>query len=134
MIATIFDDLYRINKEVNRFLYGGETTRNTYWPETNIYENENEYVILAKTPGVEKEDISISIKDNSVKISGEKKINYDDELNYHLQERKNGKFERNFLLNEKIDAEKTSAEIKNGLLLVKINKKPETKPVKIDIK
>jgi len=121
-------------KKWTDFYMGVKRQKNTYWPETNIYENENEYVILVKTPGLEKEDISISIKDNSIKISGEKKINFNDELNYHLQERKNGKFERNFLLNEKVDAEKTSAEIKNGLLLVKINKKPETKPVKIDIK
>jgi len=134
MLLNIFDDLYRLNREMNRLLYTGERTRTTNWPEVNIYENEGEYMVLAKVPGIDKNDISISLKDNSLKIAGEKKIPVNENFNYHLRERKYGKFERNFLLNEKIETEKINAEVKNGFLLVKIPKSPETKPVKIEIK
>jgi len=133
MVISIFNDLYRLNREMNRVLSGSRTGYD-YWPEVNVYVNEHEYMVAAKTPGIDKNDISISIKDNSLKISGEKKNPENQEINYHLKERKTGKFERNFLLDEKVDAEKITAEINNGILLVKVPKSPETKPVKIDIK
>lgn len=136
MFTTIFDDLYRLNREMNKFLYGGKREReySTTWPEVNIYENENEYVVAAVIPGVTKEDLNITIKDNSLKVSGERKITTQDNVNYHLKERKEGKFERNFLLNDKVDPQNISAELKNGLLLVKLQKAAETKPVTIAIK
>jgi len=133
-MLSIFDDLYRLNREMNRVLYGKEKSKSYYWPEVNVYNNENEYVLVARIPGIEKDDISISLKDNSLKLTGEKKSINGENLNYHLRERKNGKFERNILFDEKIDSEKINAEIKNGLLLIKLSKSPETKPVKIEIK
>jgi len=134
MLISIFDDLYRLNREMNKILYGTEGTKNQYWPEVNIYENENEFMIVSKVPGINKEDLSISFKDNSLKISGTKKSPKKEDVNYHLRERRHGEFERNFLLDEKIDINNINAEVKNGLLLIKVPKSPQTKPVKIDIK
>jgi len=133
MVFSIFNDLYRLNREMNRVLNTGTANYN-YWPEVNIYSNENEYMAVAKAPGFDKDDISLSLKDNSLRITGERKAEIIEEANYHLKERKAGKFERNFLLDEKVDAGKITAEIKNGILLVKIPKSPESKPVKIEIK
>jgi len=133
MVVNIFDDLYRLNREMNRILYGMGPAKSSYWPEANIYENESEFMIVAKVPGIDKKDISISFKDNSLKISGTKKSTNNNEVNYHLKERKTGDFERNFLLDVKIDANNIKAETKNGLLLIKAPKSPESKPVKIDI-
>jgi HSP20 family protein len=134
MLINVFNDLYRINREMNRMLYGRDEKVASYWPEVNIYENENSFMVLASVPGMDKEKISISLKDNSLKISGAKETAVKDEINYHLRERKHGDFERNFLLDEKVDVNNISAEMKNGQLLIKIPKSPETKPVKIDIK
>jgi len=133
MVFSIFNDLYRLNREMNRVLTNGNAGYN-YWPEVNVYSNENEYMVSAKIPGIEKNDIGITLKDNSLKISGERKVPEKHDVNYHLKERKTGKFERNFLLDEKVDANKVTAEIKNGILLIKVPKSPEAKPVKIEIK
>jgi HSP20 family protein len=133
MTFTIFNDLYRLNREMNRLLSTGKTGFE-YWPEVNIYSNENEYMVAAKIPGIDKNDVTISFKDNSLKITGEKKANESQDNNYHLKERKSGKFERNFLLDERVEADRISAEINNGILLVKVPKSPESKPVKIEIK
>jgi len=135
MYATIFDDLYRLNHEMNKFLYGGKKERGytTTWPEVNIYDNENEYIVVSSMPGVKKEDLNITMKDNSLKITGERKTGVSENANYHLKERKEGKFERNFLLNDKVDAQTISAELKNGLLMIKLQKAAETKPVTITI-
>ncbi|HOV15230.1 MAG TPA: Hsp20/alpha crystallin family protein [Spirochaetota bacterium] len=136
MLTTFFDDLYRLNREMNKFLGSGKRERYyaTNWPEVNIYDNENEYVVVSTIPGVSKENVNISLKDNSLKISGERKINIPENANYHLRERKEGKFERNFLLNDKVDPNGITAELKNGLLLVKLQKAAETKPITIAIK
>jgi HSP20 family protein len=134
MLVNVFNDFYRLNREMNSLLHGMEAARTQYWPEVNIYENENEYIAVAKVPGFTKEELNINIKDNSLKISGTRNTKKDDDANYHLRERRYGDFERNFLLDEKIDTGSINAELRNGLLLIKIRKSPETKPVKIDIK
>jgi len=132
-MRTIFDELLDLNNEMNRIFkyydYSGEK-----WANTNVYENKDDYVIVSKLPGVAKSDINISIKDNTLKISGERKKDQDDKANLLLNERYKGKFERNFILNEKVDMNNINAEMKNGLLMIKLPKSPESKSKKIEIK
>lgn len=132
MLNTILDDLFDINRAITRVFDSTPAYRYSYWPEVNIYNSNDEYVVVAKLPGVKKEDVSITLKDNSLKISGEKKD--DKKENCYLDERYSGKFERNFLLNEKVDSGKIDAEMKNGLLMIKLPKSPEVKPKSISIK
>lgn len=131
-LNTIFDDLYQINRDLNKFLKTGSRNRAS-WPEVNIYESQDQYTIVCRTPGIAKEDISITFKDNSLKITGEKKAEKPEKHNYHLKERGSGKFERNVLLHDKIDDSKIDAQMKNGLLLVKVPKAPEAQPKSITI-
>lgn len=131
MLRSIFDDFYTLNREMNKIFKDYEQTRN-YRAKTNIYENNDEYVIISKLPGMTKEDINIIIKDNVLKISSERKK--DEMKNILLNERYSGKIERSFALNERIDADNVNAEMKNGLLMIKLPKSPESKPKKIDIK
>jgi len=100
----------------------------------NVYENHDDYIVVARTPGIDKNDVNITIKDNSLKITGERKKDTLENANNYLDERFSGKFERSFLLNEKIDADKIDAEMKNGLLIIKLPKSPESKPRNITIK
>jgi len=134
MLDTIFEDLYRINKSIDRMFDSRPSYRYYKWPQVNIYENHDDYVAVVKLPGIAKEDVSITLKENSLKIIGERKKENEEGINYYLDERYSGKFERNFILNEKIDSEKAEAEFKNGLLMIKLPKSPETKPKTISIK
>lgn len=133
MIDRIFDELYSINREIDRMFREYDINENR-WGRANIYENNDGYVIVAKLPGVKKEDINLTIKDNVLKISGEKKKEEHEKSNTLLNERFAGKFERSFILNEKIDTDNIVAEMKNGLLMIKLNKSPESKPKLIEIK
>lgn len=133
MLETIFDEFYRLNREFNK-LFGYRHPRREYWPETNIYENKDEYVIVSKLPSVLKENVNITFKDNVIKISGKRETEKNEKISYHLKERKDGNFERNFLLHEKVESEKIQAELNNGILLIKVPKSPETKPKTIEIK
>jgi len=132
---TIFDDLYRLNKEFNRMFNAGyKPGRHSNFPELNVYENQEEFIITGKIPGIKKEDLNITFRDNSLKIEGERKENKNEKADYHLKERRYGKFERSILLRERVDADKIEAQVKNGLLLIKVPKSPEAKPKSIAIK
>ncbi|MBQ2125705.1 MAG: Hsp20/alpha crystallin family protein [Spirochaetales bacterium] len=89
-------------------------------------------MVLAKIPGVDKKDIQISIKDNALKLSGEIKSK-DSNKTYYLTERISGSFKRNFMFDEKIDAEKVFAELKNGILTIDLPKSEDAKPKVITI-
>ncbi len=133
MYTTIFDELFDLSQEMNRlFDKAGKT--DSKWPNTNIYESKDEYILVSKVPGLAKEDIEVTLKDNSLNIRGERKKDSPEKTKLLLEERPAGKFERNILLNEKIDSENIKAETSNGLLIIKLPKSPEVKPRKIEIK
>lgn len=133
MLRTIFDDLYDLNREMNKIFSSTGYRNNSNWAETNVYESNDGYVVVAKLPGLAKKDVNITLKDNSLKISGERKKDNVKGESMHLDERFSGKFERSFILNDKIDAENIKAEMKNGLLMINLPKSPDTKPKKIEI-
>lgn len=134
MYKTIFDDLFELNKEMNRVIKTAGVSGKANWPETNTYENTDEYILVSKVPGIEKDNIDISLKDNSLTIKGVRNKETDENLKRHLDERFSGNFERNFMLNNKIDIENIKAEASDGLLIIKLPKSVEMKPKKIEIK
>lgn len=134
MYKTIFDDLFELNREMNRVFRDAGISGKSRWPETNTYENNDEYILVSKVPGIEKENIEITLKDNSLSIKGKRAKETDEALKKHLDERFSGDFERNIMLNNKIDVDNIKAEASDGLLIIKLPKSAEMKPKKIDIK
>ena len=132
MLYDLYDDFWGLglNRELKKFIQGSNTQKT--FPEVNIYESKDKYMVLAKIPGVDKKDIQISIKDNALKLSGEIKSK-DSNKTYYLTERISGSFKRNFMFDEKIDAEKVFAELKNGILTIDLPKSEDAKPKVITI-
>ncbi|MBQ2294298.1 MAG: Hsp20/alpha crystallin family protein [Spirochaetales bacterium] len=132
MLYDLYDDFWELglNRELKKFIQGNNTQKT--FPEVNIYESKDKYMVLAKIPGVDKKDIQISIKDNALKLSGEIKSK-DSNKTYYLTERISGSFKRNFMFDEKIDAEKVFAELKNGILTIDLPKSEDAKPKVITI-
>jgi HSP20 family protein len=132
MLYDLYDDFWGLglNRELKKFMQGSNTQKT--FPEVNIYESKDKYMVLAKIPGVDKKDIQISIKDNALKLSGEIKSK-DSNKTYYLTERISGSFKRNFMFDEKIDAEKVFAELKNGILTIDLPKSEDAKPKVITI-
>jgi HSP20 family protein len=102
----------------------------------DIYEDADNIVIKAEIPGVNKEDISVSLTDDTVTISGkkteEKKI---EKENYYRKEIRTGSFSRSFTLPCAVDREKVKATYKNGVLEIVLPKseKEKAKEVKIEV-
>jgi len=79
-------------------------------------------------------DIKITLKENQLVISGEKKVEQENENEtYHCCERSYGKFERAMLLPTEIDVNKVEAKVKDGILTIKLPKSEKVKPKEITI-
>lgn len=105
-------------------------------PRIDIFEKDSEIQVLAELPGIDKKDIDISVKENVLTISGEKKFEDKKEEEYYCCERGYGKFERSFRMADRIESENIKAEYKNGVLKLSIPKvdPPESASARIEIK
>ena len=103
-------------------------------PAMDLEETANEVLVSAELPGMKKEDINIKISDNHITITGEIFEEADKkEKNIHVKERARGKFSRSMPLPAAVDANKTSATYRDGVLKVKLPKAEEAKPKEIQI-
>lgn len=104
-------------------------------PLVDISEDEKEYLIKAEIPEMKKEDIKISVQDNVLSISGERKYEKEEKgKKYHRVERAYGNFIRSFTLPEDSDGGRVAAEYKDGVLKVRLPKSEKTKPKAIEVK
>lgn len=106
-------------------------------PAVDMYDNKEEIVVKAEVPGIDKENIKISVSDNTLTIKGEmKKEEETKEEDYFYSERSYGSFMRSLNLPAKVVENKIKAEIKDGILEIHMPKAQEAKPkeIKVDVK
>jgi HSP20 family protein len=100
----------------------------------DIYENEEDIVITAELPGVDKNDMTVDVTGRVLTLKGERSIHNEvKEDNYYRQERCYGKFERCFTLPVEVDPDKIKADYKDGVLKINIPKAEESKPKQVTI-
>jgi HSP20 family protein len=103
-------------------------------PALEFREDKDNFVIRAELPGLKREDIDVSLQNDALVISGERKIEEVEEgVEVHRQERYYGKFQRVLTLPEPVAADKVKAEYKDGVLTVTLPKTEAAKPKKIDV-
>ena len=131
----------RLHDEVDRLFRGNWPFRTTapvfegYPFLVDIVEDSDEIRLSAEIPGMDSKDVSISVENNVLNISGEKKMVHDEKKDNVLRsERYYGKFSRSFTLPNYVDSDKIDAEYKDGVLVLHLPKKPETKPRQIQVK
>lgn len=103
-------------------------------PNIDFTEKDGKYFLNAELPGLKRDDISISIEDGYVTVSGKKETNKEEEgTSYYLKETRSGSFSRSFRLPGKVDKENIDATFKNGVLTVAmpLEKEAETKKIEI---
>jgi HSP20 family protein len=112
-----------------------EGLRTGMWtPAVDIYENNDFVVVKAELPGVEKDRISVEVKEGILTLRGER--GFDNELkkeSYHRIERSYGSFQRSFSLPVSVDQEIVTARFQNGVLEVQLPKKDQVKPKQIEV-
>jgi HSP20 family protein len=113
-----------------------EMAQGAWVPAVDIYETKDAIVLNVELPGVSKEEISLEVKDNTLTLRGEKKMEKDvKEESYHRMERTYGSFMRAFTLPSTVQQEKVKARFKDGILEVSIPKAEEARPkqIKVDV-
>ncbi len=97
-------------------------------PRVNISENNDAFSIQVALPGFNKEDISIDLNENVLKISGRKNAEESKEIQYWRKEFLQGEFEKQFIVPESVDNEKISGSMEGGVLNLTLPKREEMKP------
>jgi HSP20 family protein len=104
------------------------------WPRANLYDTGSEILLVAEVPGLGQKDVQISATQDVLTLSGERKADAPEGYSVHRKERSAVRFSRSFALPCRINVEKTSATVKNGVLTVVLAKAPEAQPRQITVK
>ena len=104
-------------------------------PPVDIYETADGYNLKVELAGVEKEDVSVEVKDNVLTIRGERLLDPEvKDEQYYRKERTFGKFQRSFTLQEPIKPEQVKASFKNGVLTIVVPRPTQEKAKQIAVK
>jgi HSP20 family protein len=126
-----------IRDEIDRFFEAplSRTSEFLGWtPAFDVYEENDNFVVKAELPGMKKEDISVSLHDGDLIVSGERKSETKTEgTEVYRAERYFGKFQRVVSLPTQVAADKVSADYKDGILTVTLPKSEEAKPKQIQV-
>ncbi|MEZ4670750.1 MAG: Hsp20/alpha crystallin family protein [Anaerolineae bacterium] len=136
-----FREVAAMQREMDRlFDQNWRTVRpanSTHALALDAYETDNAYVVFTALPGVNPEDISVSIEDNVLTISGETAqpaFEEKDNARGLLLERNYGKFSRSIRVGAPVDSDKVEAAYENGVLKLTLPKTPEAQPRLIPVK
>jgi HSP20 family protein len=116
-------------------VYPGDPAAAGAWaPNVDIFETDQEIVLKAELPGVARDQVHVEVDDGTLILRGEKKFEKEvKEDGYHRVERTYGSFHRSFLLPDSVDSEKVRAELKDGVLELRLGKREQAKPKQIQV-
>lgn len=135
-IATLQDRINRLFSDAFPQPDGGEEDLSVcaWRPLVDIYEEDQGIVIQADLPGVNKEDVSVEVKDNLLTIQGLRQVDSEaSDEQYYRRERTCGTFQRAFTLRYSISPEAINASFKNGVLKIRIPSPKEEKPKQVTV-
>jgi len=124
---------YSFFKELDN-LSDGWLTR-TATPRVDVAETKEAYQLTAELPGFKKEDVTVQVQDGVLQLTANVETKESkDEVQWLLRERRSQTFQRSFRLPRDVDGEAISAEFRDGLLVLTLPKKEESKPKLVAIK
>lgn len=134
-LATMQDRMNRIWTSVYDRGQEDVSGRGSWMPAVDIYESAaNELVLKAELPGLKREDIDLTVENNTLTIRGERhKDESVSEDRYHRIERKFGPFLRSFTLPPTVDASRVRADYRDGVLSVTLPTREEARPRQIQV-
>lgn len=115
-------------------LSGSGGARDGWVPAVDVRETDESFVFTAELPGLTKNDVSITLEDNVLTLTGERQFDNEESKNeFRRIERSYGRFTRSFTLPNEVDDDKVEAKYGDGILTVTVPKTEKTKPRKIEI-
>lgn len=103
-------------------------------PPVDIYEDETGFTLTADLPGVSKDRLGVKVNGDNLLIEGEVSVPAPQDMELVYAEILASSYRRSFTLSRELDASKIEADLKDGVLKLRIPKAEEAKPRKIEIK
>lgn len=103
------------------------------FPPINIFQNGDDFTAVLELPGVDKNELQIEAKENTIRIFGTKTIKYQDGASIHRRERVGGSFDRTLSVPLAIEPDGVRADYRDGVLMLTIPRAERTKPRTIKI-
>jgi HSP20 family protein len=113
----------------------GSGTATAWAPALDISERKDAYLVTVELPGIELDDLDITMEDGLLTIQGERQFAYESsEQQFHRVERRYGAFRRSITLPAQVQAEQIEASFENGVLQIVVPKMEEAKPKRIQVR
>jgi HSP20 family protein len=113
--------------------FGSRTSGSGAFPLVNVFNDGEDFVLVAELPGVKKEDLDVQVRGDTLRIQGKKSISYDEGASVHRRERATGQFDRTLTLPAEVDATKVAAEYRDGVLTLRLPRAESAKPRTVTI-
>ena len=132
-----FDALFRLQRALDTRLdsdwLSSATTGMGAFPPINLFQQGHDFVAIVELPGVKSDTLNLEAKDNSLRLSGTKSVEYDEKASLHRRERVAGSFDRTITLPIRIDPDRIKAECRDGILALFMPRAESDKPRSIKI-
>lgn len=136
---SIFDELRRMEREMDE-LFGRwdapagirSVSRGTF-PPTNVGATSKTVDVYLFAPGLDPKGLDISIQQNLLLVSGERRLPVDEKATYYRKERYEGEFRRVITLPEDVDPDRIEAKYRDGVLQISVQRKETARPRQIQV-
>jgi HSP20 family protein len=136
--ADPFDALFNLQRALEARLASDWlqdlTTSRGPFPPINVFQQGEDFLAIIELPGIDKNDLQIQAKENTIRISGRKAVDFPEEVSVHRRERVWGEFDRTLSLPVQLDPDGIKAEYRDGVLALFLPRAESDKPRMIDIK
>lgn len=131
---SMWREMDRLQREMNRIMGSFAPRGSGGFPPLNMWASDENVVLTAELPGVNPDDLDISVVGDTVTLSGRRELAASgDDVRYHRQERWHGDFTRTLQLPFRIDVENVDAAFKKGVLMLTLPRAEEDRPRRIEI-
>jgi HSP20 family protein len=128
-----FDEMNRLHDQL--FRGWGSTERQAFRLAVDIREVEDAFLVEAEVPGIAADDVHVDVEKNVLTIRGERNVEKEEKQDtFRRIERHYGSFSRSFTLPDSVDTDNISADLRDGVLALRIPKKEAPQPRKINVK
>jgi HSP20 family protein len=103
------------------------------YPPINVFRKGDDFVVITELPGVDKSELDIQVKGNTIRIAGAKPVEYGEKAGLHRRERLAGRFDRAVSIPVEIDADQVKAEYRDGMLALFLPRAERDKPRSIKL-
>ena len=129
-----WDPFEEMNRLHDHFFSGRGLAKQAFQVAVDIREEDDAFYVDAEVPGLAAEDVKVDVEKNILTLSGERNVEKEEkEGTYRRVERQYGSFTRSFTLPETVDTDNISADLKDGVLALRLPKKEAPTPRKISV-